>query len=208
MSKGLDTRTSILDRAAELASQLGLSGLTIGSLADELELSKSGLFAHFGSKETLQIQVLEHAAAEFAEQVVLPALREPRGAPRLRAIFERWLDWARGGPPGGCLFVAAAVELDDRPGPVRDRLVAFQRQWLDVIRRTVQLGIEAGRFRSEADPAQFAQDLYGVMLAYHHAARLLRDPAAAKRARRAFEALLAAAVTPSHAPRRGRVTST
>jgi AcrR family transcriptional regulator len=193
MRKGDDTRHAILDRATGLATKVGLGGLTIGGLADELHLSKSGLFAHFQSKEALQVQVLEHGAELFVANVVRPALAAPRGAPRLRELFERWLAWGRSSPmPGGCLFVAAATELDDRPGPVRDRLVALQRDWLDVIVTTVRKGMDAGQFRADADAEQFAHDLYGVMLAYHHAARLLRAPEAEARARRAFETLLAA----------------
>ena len=191
MRKGDSTHQAILDRATSLASKVGLEGLTIGALATELDLSKSGLFAHFQSKETLQLQVLDHGAAVFVENVVRPALSAPRGEARVRALFDRWLEWARSSPlPGGCLFVQATVELDDRPGPVRDRLVEYQRQWLDVIATSLQKGIETGAFRRDADTMQLAHDLYGVMLAYHHASRLLRDPQAETRARRAFDALL------------------
>jgi len=191
VSKGALTRYTILDHAVGLASRVGLEGLTIGSLADELELSKSGLFAHFRSKEALQIQVLDHAAASFVEHVVRPALAQPRGVRRVRALFEYWLEWSHFAPmPGGCLFVAAATELDDRPGPVRDRLQQLQRDWLGVIATSFRKGIEEGHLRSDADPDQFAQDLYGVALAYHHAHRLLQDPKAEARARHAFEALL------------------
>lgn len=194
MSKGTKTRTSILTHATELASQVGLSGLTIGSLAEELELSKSGLFAHFRSKEALQVQVLEHAAADFAQRVVIPSLKEPRGEPRLRALFERWLAWGLdSGLPGGCVFVAAASELDDRPGPARDRLVALQREWFAVLSLSVRKGIESGVFDRKCDPDQFAQDLYGIMLGCHHQSRLMKDPQAEARARRAFDALLDAA---------------
>jgi AcrR family transcriptional regulator len=198
MRKGDLTRQAILDRATGLASKVGLEGLTIGALATELQLSKSGLFAHFHSKEALQLQVLDHGAAVFVESVIRPALAEPRGEPRMRALFERWLAWTQSSPlPGGCLFVQAAVELDDRPGPVRDRLVQFQRQWLGVIVTSLELGIDAGAFHNVADPEQFAHDVYGVMLAYHHASRLLRDPRAEARARRAFDALLKAALVPA-----------
>jgi AcrR family transcriptional regulator len=190
-TKGLITRQAVLERAVALASRVGLGGLTIGTLAHELELSKSGLFGHFRSKEALQIQVLEHAAAKFVEAVVRPALAQPRGKPRLRSLFDRWLDWARSSPmPGGCLFVAAASELDDQPGPVRDRLQQLQREWLGVIATSFRKGIEEGHFPADADADQFAHDVYGVMLAYHHAHRLLRDPKAEARARHAFEALL------------------
>ena len=193
-TKGATTRQTVLERATQLASRVGLGGLTIGTLADELELSKSGLFGHFRSKEALQIQVLDHAAARFVESVVRPALREPRGEPRMRALFERWLDWGRSSPmPGGCLFVAAATELDDRPGLVRDHLQQLQRDWLGVIATSFRKGIEEDHFLADADPEQFAHDLYGVMLSYHHAHRLMREPKAEARARRAFEALLSAA---------------
>lgn len=192
MGKGESTRHAILDHATELASQVGLTGLTIGSLADGLGLSKSGLFAHFQSKEALQIQVLEHGAASFVEQVVQPALAQPRGLPRLRALFEGWIAWASG-MPGGCVFVAATTELDDRPGPVRDRLVELQRQWVEFIATSVRRAQDQGHVMRDLDPDQFAQDFYGIMLAWHHHSRLMRDPAAETRARRAFEALLAAA---------------
>jgi len=191
MSKGERTHTAILDHATGLASQVGLTGLTIGALAGDLELSKSGLFAHFQSKETLQIEVLEHAARRFSETVVCPALHEPRGARRMQALFDRWIAWERDEAlPGGCIFVAAAAELDDRPGLVRDRLVALQRDWIDVLATSVRKGIESGSFRADADPEQFAQDMYGVMLALHFHSRLLNDAAAEARARRAFAALL------------------
>ena len=201
MRKGEATRHAILDRATSLASEVGLTGLTIGYLADELELSKSGLFAHFQSKEALQIQVLEHAAASFTELVVRPALAQPRGIPRLRALFERWLAWSAE-LPGGCVFVGATSELDDRPGSVRDRLVELQRQWIDVIATSVRKAVEEGHVASDADPAQFAQDLYGIMLAWHHHSRLLNDRAAKGRAYHAFDALLAA-VRPRTARPRG-----
>jgi AcrR family transcriptional regulator len=193
MGKGEETRLAILDEATGLASQVGLGGLTIGSLAARTHLSKSGLFAHFASKEALQAQVLEHASARFVDLVVRPALAAPRGEPRLRALFDRWLAWEADAYPGGCPFVAAMAELDDRPGPVRDQLVRSQLDWLDTIAQVFRTGVAEGRFRADADPEQFAHDLQGVMLAYHHASRLLRDPAAETRARRAFEALLAAA---------------
>ena len=194
MGKGALTRQTILEHAIRHASRSGLEGLTIGGLAEDLRLSKSGLFAHFRSKEALQIQVLDFAAERFVDLVVRPALQAPRGEPRLRALFERWLEWVRGEPmPGGCIFIAAATELDDRPGPVRDRLAQLQRDWFDVLAISFRKGAEAGLFRLEIDPDQFAQDLAGVMLAYHHTSRLLADPKAEDRARRALAALLQAA---------------
>jgi AcrR family transcriptional regulator len=197
MSKGALTRHAILDRATDLASLIGLDGITIGALADDLGLSKSGLFGHFKSKEALQIQVLEHAAGRFIAGVVRPALGRPRGEPRVRELFERWISWAASPPqPGGCVFVGAAAELDDKPGPVRDRLVGLQREWQGVIATTFRLGIEAGAFRSDVDPEDSAQNLLGIMLAFHHTWRLLGDPRAEQRARSALEGLLATVRTP------------
>jgi AcrR family transcriptional regulator len=197
MGKGELTRQTILERASVLASKLGLEGLTIGRLSEELDLSKSGLFAHFKSKEALQVQVLEYAASVFVERVVRPALAAPRGEPRVRAIFDRWIGWAQSRPfAGGCVFVAAATELDDRPGPARDALVKSQRDWMETIANCFRTGITEGHFREDADPDQFAHDMYGIALAYHHASRLLADPHALKRARNAFEAIVANARRP------------
>jgi AcrR family transcriptional regulator len=191
-AKGERTRRAILEHAARIASRDGLEGLSIGRLAEELELSKSGLFAHFGSKEALQIDTLQSAADRFIESVVRPALSAPRGETRMRALFERWLFWARSSErPGGCLFVQAAGELDDRPGRLRDRLVALQRDWLSSLSRIARGAIETGEFRPDCDTEQFAHDLYAVMLGYHHASRLLADPRAEQRAHRAFDALMA-----------------
>jgi AcrR family transcriptional regulator len=207
VGKGELTRQTILARATEMATRIGLEGLTIGALAEDLKLSKSGLFAHFRSKEALEVQVLEFAAAQFVDAVVRPALVSPRGEPRLRRVFEAWLTWARTTPGrGGCLFVAAATELDDRPGSARDRLVRAQRDWLDFIAGAVRIAIEERHFRPETDPQQFAHDLYGVMLAYHHASRLMKDPRAAERARRAFEALVDANRAAAR-PARGRLVN-
>lgn len=192
MRKGEVTHRTILDHAVGLASQLGLEGLTIGRLAEDLELSKSGLFAHFQSKEALQVEVLRHAGERFVETVIQPALKAPRGEPRLRALFTRWLEWARGrNLPGGCLFVAAATELDDKEGAVRDELVRTQRQWVGFLAGALKIAAEEGHVRKDADPEQFAQDLYGIMLAWNHAARLLGDPKADRRAKTAFDNLLA-----------------
>lgn len=189
--KGQATREAIVQRGVRLATQTGLEGLTIGRLATELGLSKSGLFGHFRSKEALQIQVLDAAAERFVEAVVKPAVREPRGEPRIIALFDRWITWTRSNSgPGGCLFVAAAAELDDRPGPVRDRLVALQKGWLEMIAIVFRAGVSERRFRADADPDQFSYDLYSVMLGFHHAWRLLRDPRAEERARAALERLL------------------
>lgn len=194
MSKGEETRAAILDRALATTSRLGLEGLSIGGLAGELAMSKSGLFAHFGSKEDLQLQVLELAVERFVETVVRPGLTAPRGEPRLRALFERWMSWPEtSNLPGGCVFIATANELDDRPGTLRDRLVETQRDWLAVLARAARIAQEEGHFRPDLDADQFAYEMYAVLLAYHHFRRLLRDPGAPDRARRAFADLLLSA---------------
>jgi AcrR family transcriptional regulator len=198
MRKGELTHQAILERAVRLASRVGLQGLSIGGLADELNLSKSGLFAHFRSKASLQVEILDTAMALFSERVVRPALVQPRGEPRVRALFNGWLgDWARSAVlEDGCLFVASAAELDDVPGPARDRLVQGQKDWLDCLAQAARIAVAERHFRKDTDVEQFAHDEYAVMLGYHHAARLLKDPKAEARARRAFEALLAAARVP------------
>jgi AcrR family transcriptional regulator len=177
-----------------LASALGLEGLTIGKLADELKLSKSGLFAHFQSKEALQIQVLDAAAEKFVKIVVRPAIGEKSGLPRLRALFDRWIAWSKRSEfEGGCVFLSAAGELDDRPGPVRDRLVELQKTWVDTITRVVQTCLDSSEFRGDVDVKRFAQDLFGLRLSYHFYSRLLRDPKAEARAKASFEEMIRAA---------------
>jgi AcrR family transcriptional regulator len=191
MSKGEGTRHTIVDEAIAQASRLGLEALSIGGLAKAVGLSKSGVFAHFESKEDLQLQVLDTAARMFIQMVVAPALGRPRGEPRVRALFENWIAWEGSDDlPGGCVFINAAHELDDRPGPLRDRLVASQRDWLQTLATAARIAVDEGHFRPDLDTAQFAYDLYSVILAYHFFHRLLRDPHAEQRARTAFEELL------------------
>ena len=200
--KGELTRAAIVERAARLASRVGIDGVSIGMLADDLDLSKSGLFAHFKSKEALQLQVLEYAVARFVEKVVRPALAAPRGEKRVRALFEHWLEWPKTSGMTGCLFVALATELDDRPGPVRERLVQSQRDWLEAIATSVRMASEEGHFRKDLDADQFAHEMYGIMLAAHHALRLLRSRVAIERTRRAFARLVADARAGAAGPRR------
>lgn len=191
MGRGAETKERIVDQAVRLASRDGLDGLSIGGLATELGLSKSGLFAHFGSKEELQLQVLQAAVERFKEVVVRPGLAAPRGEPRIRAFFERWLDWDAGAMPGGCILVAAEVEFDDRPGPQREFLVGAKRDWFDTLAKAARLAVEEGHFRPDLDPRQFAFELYGIILGYHNAKRLLQDPQAPRRARAAYDRLVA-----------------
>jgi AcrR family transcriptional regulator len=160
MGKGEETRRDILGSALALASQVGLEGLSIGLLAAEVGMSKSGLFAHFESKERLQLAVLEEANQRFVELVLAPALRAPRGTPRLIALFERWLSWAEQDfMPGGCIFMSAASELDDRPGAVRDLLVSSQRDWQDTLAEAVRIAKREGHFRRDLDEQQLVYEL-------------------------------------------------
>lgn len=193
LSKGTRTRTLILEQGVALAYRVGLEGLSIGALAADVEMSKSGMFAHFGSKQALQLAVLDAAGADFAEAVVVPALRQPRGEPRIRALVDGWLRCGLTRRPGGCLFVKAGTELDERPGPVRDRLVELHGQLDDTLVRIFTGGVTEGQLRPDADPAQFAADLYAIMLGFYHRHRLLGDPRAEERTRAAVDALLAAA---------------
>jgi AcrR family transcriptional regulator len=193
MGKGEQTRAAILDVALAQASESGFESLTIGSLAERAGLSKSGLFAHFGSREELQVAAIESAAARYTEAVFMPALKVRRGLPRLRALFDHWLNWAeRDGMAHGCPMPAAALEYDDRPGPVRDAVVEHFRRLEKELIRAVGLAISEGHFRATLDAGQFAFDLLGIMLACHHRARLLRSRDAQPRARAAFERLVAA----------------
>ncbi len=198
-TKGADTRGAVLGHALALASEVGLEGVTIGKLAERARMSKSGLFAHFASRESLQIAVLDEAAGRFVEKVVAPALRKKRGEPRVRALLENWLLWSNADfMPGGCVFVASIADLDDRPGPVRDRLAATQRDWLDTLATAIRIAKEEGHFRADLDPAQLAHDFLALAYGTHLLARLLRDSMTEKRLRIAFEHLLADARAPKN----------
>ena len=190
-TKGEQTRTAILDEALKIASRLGLEGLTIGSLADATGMSKSGLFAHFGSREDLQLAVLDHAAQRYGELVFVPVLKIDRGLPRLRALFERWLDWTiESGLPGGCIMISTAIEYDDRPGPIRDAAIANQHRGNAITQKAVRLAIEEGHLHSDTDPEQISFEMLGLVLASHNHRRLLGDKEARKRALTAFEELI------------------
>ena len=191
MSKGDDTKATILDEAAQLASLVGLGGLTIGTLAAATKLSKSGLYAHFASKEALQVQVLEHARGRFTDVVMRPTLAAPRGEPRLREFFGRWLRWQSETFEGGCIFVVAASEFDDQEGAVRDELLRAERDKLESLTLIVGTAVSEGHFRPDVDAEQVAYEIEGILLAHHHARRLLRDAGAEARAHRAFERLVA-----------------
>jgi AcrR family transcriptional regulator len=192
VSKGDDTKSAVLGSAITLASTLGLEGVTIGKLAEHVGMSKSGLFAHFSSKENLQVAILDEAIARFVALVVSPALKKPRGEPRLRALFERWLDWSRVDfLPGGCIFVMASVELDDRPGPARDRLIASQKDWVDTLAQAARIAVQEKHFRKDLDCVQLAHEVFSIAYGYHFLRRIVDPAEAEKRSRTAFERVLA-----------------
>jgi len=192
--KGEITRATILKHAVSVASVHGLDGLTIGRLAERSGLSKSGLFGHFGSKEALQHAVLESVVDDFRSRVIVPALREGTGLSRLRRLFDAWLEWAAEEQrDGGCPLLGASIELDDRPGELRDYLVEKQKAWLDCIARIAQKAIDEHELRADLDVAQFAFELNSIGLGFNFAHRLLADRGARARALRAFDFLLASA---------------
>jgi AcrR family transcriptional regulator len=197
MSKGDETRQAILTEATAVAAKVGLTGMTIGQLATHTGMSKSGLYAHFASKEALQVEILRHTRERFVDQVVRPALRAPRGLARLRVLFESWITWSEAQEDGGCLFVAASSELDDQPGPVRDALVRDERDWLEMIATVAGTAVSEGELPADTDLEQIAYEVHALTLAHQHASRLLRDPQALDRVRRAFDSLLTRAVRPA-----------
>ena len=193
MRKGELTRTAILDEALQVASRSGFTGLSVGGLADQTGMSKSGLFAHFGSMDQLQLQLLQRARERFVDSVVRPALSAPRGEQRVRAVFDSWLRWSNDVLDGGCIFVAAAVELDDRPGELRDALVLAERDWLELLATVAGTAVTEGAFASDLDTDQFAFEVHSLMLGHHHASRLMKDPRALAMTRRSFESIISAA---------------
>jgi AcrR family transcriptional regulator len=188
--KGQQTRAAILDAALGLASHMGLEGLSIGALAEVTQMSKSGVFAHFGSREELQISVIREYHARFEADVFFPAMQEARGLRRLRALFERWVRQVSVELDSGCIYISGAVEFDDRPGPVRDALASMVRAWHAALERAISLAIETGELRTDADPTQMLFEVHGLILALHHDARFLRIPGALDRARAGFERTL------------------
>jgi AcrR family transcriptional regulator len=188
--KGQQTRAAILDAALGLAAHMGLEGLSIGALADTTRMSKSGVFAHFGSREELQISVIREYHARFEEEVFFPALKAPRGLPRLRGMFERWVRRVSVELDSGCIYISGAVEFDDRPGPVRDALAEMVSTWHQALQRAIAQAIEAKHLNPETDSGQILYEMHGLILALHHDARFLRNPGVLDRARVGFERLL------------------
>lgn len=190
-SKGAATRDLILDRAYAIACRDGVEGLSIGDLAQASGMSKSGVFAHFGSREALQLAVIEQGARRFGEKVLIRALKQARGMPRLRAIVQHWFDWVRDNRQG-CLIMGAVSEYDSRPGPLRDAVVDAMRHWREAIARSVSMAIETGELRKDTDAAQLAFEIFGVALALHQDTRLFNAAQARRQAERAIDRLLIA----------------
>ena len=192
-SKGAATREAIIDRAHEIARFSGVEGLSIGPLAQAVGMSKSGVFAHFGSREDLQLAVIESAATRFGNAVLIPALSKPRGLPRLSAIMDNWFEWIRGNE-GGCVLMGSVTEYDDRPGPLRDQVLRNEQRWRDALRRSIQMAIEVGHLQ-DGDPEQYAFELYAFPLAVHHDSGLFGYEQARRRGAAAVARWLSA-----HAP--------
>ncbi len=175
-----------------MATDVGLESVSLGVLATRLNLSKSGLFAHFKSKDALKLAVLEEASERFTERVMLPALSAPRGEPRVKALFENQLNWSENpGFGSGCFFMAMVQEYDDRPGPLHDRVAQQQLEWREAIAKAVSLAIREGHFHKDVDPQLFAFEFVGLACAFQQSHKLLKDPLARKRATDSFERLLA-----------------
>ncbi len=207
--KGQQTRAAILDAALGLASHMGLEGLSIGALAEVTGMSKSGVFAHFGSREELQISVIREYHAKFEQEVFIPALREPRGLPRLRAMFDRWVRRVTVEMDSGCIYISGAVEFDDRPGPVRDALLDMVKAWQAALERAIAQAISEGHLRADTDAMQMLFETHGLILALHHDARFLRLQGSVDRARTGFHRIVGAFVgdctaAPRSTPARAR----
>jgi AcrR family transcriptional regulator len=190
MRKGELTRAAILDVALDLASRDGLEGLTIGLLADKMNMSKSGVFAHFGSREDLQLEVLKLYHRRFEEEVFFPSVQESRGIARLKSMFARWVKRVSIEIASGCIYISGAVEYDDRPGPIREELVSMVQAWQHALLRCVQQAIECGDLKPDTDAEQMVYEMYGLILALHHDARFLRMPGSVDRARIGFDRLI------------------
>lgn len=190
LRKGQQTRAAIVQAALEQAARAGLEGLTIGALAEQMHMSKSGVFAHFGSREDLQIAVLKAYEARFIDEVLKPSLREARGLPRLLAILNHWLERTVIEAALGCIWISGASEYDDRPGAVRDELVSMVQGWQREISRAIEQCIREGHLRKDTDVSDLVFGIYGVILVLHHDSRLMRSADALPRARRAFDRLL------------------
>jgi AcrR family transcriptional regulator len=188
--KGQQTKQAIIDAALGLATQIGIEGLSIGALAEVMRMSKSGVFAHFGSREELQISVIREYHDRFEQEVFHPAMQQPRGLPRLRTMFANWMTRTSTEIDSGCLYISGAVEFDDRPGPVRDALASSVNTWLQAMLRAVVLAKQSGHLQANADEEQMAFEIHALILALHYEARFLKSPRSIARANQGFENIL------------------
>ena len=219
LQKGQQTKAAIVDAALGLATQIGLEGLSIGALAEVMQMSKSGVFAHFGSREELQISVVREYHTRFEDEVFYPAMSAARGLPRLRALFDNWMKRTSVEIESGCIYISGAVEFDDRPGPVRDALASSVNTWLTAMRRAVEIAVSEGHLSPGTDASQMAFEIHALILALHYEVRFLRSPDSLRRAVTAFEGIVTrfsaasapaapsatAARTPRNLPRSGAV---
>ncbi len=203
--KGQQTRAVVIDAALLLATQIGLEGLSIGAVAELTHMSKSGVFAHFGSREELQISVVREYHRRFEQEVFFPALAVPRGLPRLRAMFGNWMKRTSIEIDSGCLYISGATEFDDRPGPVRDALVESVSAWQAAVNRAVVQAKEEGHLRANADERQIAFEIHGLILALHYEARFLRVPGSIERVMAGFESIVVRNAAPARLPVRSRL---
>ncbi len=188
--KGEKTKAIIIDAALGLATQIGLEGLSIGALAEVTGMSKSGVFAHFGSREELQISVVREYHARFEQEVFFPALEAKRGLPRLQALFANWMKRTSVEIDSGCIYISGAVEFDDRTGPVRDALASSVNTWLAAMDRAVRQAQELHQLDAQADPEQILFEIHGLILALHYEARFLKSPGSIERAIKGFDSVL------------------
>lgn len=198
LQKGQQTKAAIVDAALRLASQVGLEGLSIGAVAEIMQMSKSGVFAHFGAREELQISVVREYFYRFEQEVFQPVLALPRGLPRVEALFANWMKRVAVEIQSGCIFISGAVAFDDRPGAVRDALASSVNTWLGAFRRAVLQARQHGHLRPDADADQMAFEIHGLILALHYEARFLNRPGSIVRADTGFSHILA---TYGHAQR-------
>ena len=191
LHKGQQTKAAIVEAALRLATQVGLEGLSIGALAEVMQMSKSGVFAHFGSREELQISVVHEYFHQFEQEVFYPSLSVPRGLPRVKALFANWMKRVAVEIQSGCIFISGAVEFDDRPGAVRDALSSSVKTWLSAMHRAVLQAQDEGHLSPQADAAQMAFEIHGLILALHYEARFLNNPGSLDRANTGFAHILA-----------------
>jgi len=191
LHKGQQTKAAIIDAALGLATHIGLEGLSIGALADVTGMSKSGVFAHFGSREELQISVVREYHQRFEQEVFYPAVAEERGLPRLRALFANWMQRTSMEIDSGCIYISGAVEFDDREGPVRDALAGSVLTWMAAMKRAIQQCKECGQLQAGVDEEQMLFEIHGLILALHYEARFLKTPGSIGRATTGFDNILA-----------------